>query len=222
MAFGQLLRSGVLHDVEAFAISLHHTVLDSVVHHLDEVAGAIGSAVQIAEVRGAAFGCAAGSNRNIARARCEGFENRLEMLERRGLRAHHQTVAPLDSPHAAAGARIDVLNAFLAQRDGAAHIILVIRVAAIDQDVARFEQGGKFVDHRFGRIARGHHQPHHARLLKQRDERGEIGRALHAFLREFGNLRGVEIERNHLMPAMNQPARHVAAHLAETYHSDLH
>ena len=39
---------GVLEDVQALGIGGHDAVLDPVVHHLDEVAGAGGTAVQIA------------------------------------------------------------------------------------------------------------------------------------------------------------------------------
>ena len=42
VVLGQLLTVGVLEDVEAFGISLHQAVLDPVVHHLHEVAGAEG------------------------------------------------------------------------------------------------------------------------------------------------------------------------------------
>ena len=35
-------------QLEAFAVGLHHRVLDAVVNHLDKMAGAIGTGVQIA------------------------------------------------------------------------------------------------------------------------------------------------------------------------------
>ena len=139
-----------------------------------------------------------------------------------GLGADHQAIAALDSPYAAAGAGIDVLNAFLPERDGAADIVFVIRIAAIDQNVAGFEERGQLVDHRFRGIAGGNHEPGHARFRQLSDESRKLGCAFHAFLLELRDFRPVEIERNDLMSAVHQTARHVAAHFAETYHSDLH
>ena len=51
--------------------------------------------------------------------------------------ADHQAVAAFQSPDAAAGADIGVVNAFVFQRFGAAHIVFEIRVAAVDENVAR-------------------------------------------------------------------------------------
>ncbi len=45
---GQRLAVGVLQNVEAFGIGLHQTVLDAVVDHLDEVAGAVRPGVDVA------------------------------------------------------------------------------------------------------------------------------------------------------------------------------
>ena len=39
---------GMLEDVESFGIGRHDAVLDAVVDHLDEMAGAVRSAVQVA------------------------------------------------------------------------------------------------------------------------------------------------------------------------------
>jgi hypothetical protein len=43
---------GVTQDVETLGIRGHQTVLNSVVHHLDEVSGAVGTAVQVALLGG--------------------------------------------------------------------------------------------------------------------------------------------------------------------------
>src|SRR5690348_593057 len=43
---------GLLENLEAFAVRLEHAVLDTVVHHLDEVAGAVSAHVAIAVLRG--------------------------------------------------------------------------------------------------------------------------------------------------------------------------
>ena len=51
--FRVLADVGVLQDGEALGIGGHDAVLDAVVHHLDEVTGAVGAAVQIAVFGGA-------------------------------------------------------------------------------------------------------------------------------------------------------------------------
>ena len=87
----------------------------------------------------------------------EGFEDGLEIVECVRFRTDHEAIATLDSPHAAAGAGIDVVDAFFAECGGAADIVFVIRIAAIDQDVTGFEKVRQFVDHGFGGLARRDH-----------------------------------------------------------------
>ena len=60
---------GVLQDVEALAVGRHQPVLDPVVDHLHEVAGAGGPAVQVAVLGGAAELLAARRARNRRRGR---------------------------------------------------------------------------------------------------------------------------------------------------------
>src|SRR5438046_2792283 len=45
---------GAAQDGQALGVGGHEAVLDAVVDHLDEVAGAVGPAVQVAALRGAA------------------------------------------------------------------------------------------------------------------------------------------------------------------------
>ena len=47
---------GLAQDVEALGVGGHHAVLDAVVHHLDEVPGAVRAAVQVAVLGGAGVG----------------------------------------------------------------------------------------------------------------------------------------------------------------------
>ena len=104
---------GVLQDVEAFGVRGHQAVLDAVVDHLHEVAGAVSAAMQIA-VRRSAAGRA---DRRHARAGRERGEDRLEARDGVAFAADHQAVAALEAEHAAAGADIDVVDA----RSRAAH-----------------------------------------------------------------------------------------------------
>ena len=56
-----------------------------------------------------------------------------------GFAANHLAKPALESPYAAAGAGIDVVEALSAQCLGAAKIVHIVRIAAVDQDVARLE-----------------------------------------------------------------------------------
>src|SRR5262245_1493937 len=101
MAVRHLLLSRVAEDVKAFGIGLHQPVLDAVVHHLDEVAGAGGAAIDVALFGGAAELLTAGSSGNVADAGRERFENGIKMIERFARSANHHAIAALQSPDAA-------------------------------------------------------------------------------------------------------------------------
>ena len=111
-----------LHDREALGIRLQHPVLDAVVHHLDEVSGAGRTNVQ--EPIG----------------RCEGFEDRAPVLDGVALTARHEAVAHRETPHAAAGTRVDVADAPLCAARGARDRVVVVAVATVDDGVALAEQ----------------------------------------------------------------------------------
>ena len=76
--FRQVFAGRVLENVEALGIGLHHAVLDAVVHHLHEVPGAGGAAVDVAVFRGAAHFLAARSAGDVAAARSQRLEDRIE------------------------------------------------------------------------------------------------------------------------------------------------
>ncbi len=61
------------------------------------------------------------------------------MTHNRFLPADHQTVSPLRSPHAPAGSAIDVVDSFALQLTCAPDIVVIVRIATIDYDVARFQ-----------------------------------------------------------------------------------
>src|SRR6185312_6648153 len=110
---------------------LHEAVLNAVVHHLHEVAGAHRAAMQPAILRGALLAFAAGSWWNAAAAGRQRLPDGRQPLDRLGLAADHQAVAAVEAPHAAAGAGVDVEDAFLRQRAGAPHVVLVVGIAAV-------------------------------------------------------------------------------------------
>ena len=81
---------GVVQDVEPLGVRGHERVLDAVVHHLHEVAGAGGSAVQVAHLLGRGIAGAAGRalGRGLdARARARGRSDRAGRPPRRGRRS---------------------------------------------------------------------------------------------------------------------------------------
>ena len=67
-----LAHVGRAQHVEPFGIRSHDPVLDTVVYHLDEMTGAVRSAVQVAPLRGALDLLAARSALDGADARSEG------------------------------------------------------------------------------------------------------------------------------------------------------
>src|SRR6266581_7218005 len=95
-------RVGVLENVEALCISGHQAVLDAVVDHFDEMAGARRAAVEIAFLGSAADFFASRSAVNIATTGRKRFENGIETLYDGCLAADHLTIAPLEAPDAAA------------------------------------------------------------------------------------------------------------------------
>ena len=74
---------GVAQDAHALGVGGHDAVLDAVVHHLDEVAGAARPAVQIALLGGAADLLASRRARDVARAGRQRGEDRVEALHHR-------------------------------------------------------------------------------------------------------------------------------------------
>src|SRR5260221_581972 len=156
---------GVFQNVEAFGVRRHQAVFNSVVNHLYEVACTVRTAMQIAFFGGAGGLFAAWCAVDVAAAGRQRFENRVEVFHHFVFAADHLAVAALQSPHAAAGANIDVVNALGLQLFGAANVVDVVGVAAVDQNVASGEFRDQFTDRSIDH-GRGNHQPDGARLLQ--------------------------------------------------------
>ena len=129
-----------MQDVQAFCVRSHQRVLDAVVHHLHEVAGARGPAVQVADLLGRGI---AGRDPACARrgldARRERAEDRIEPCDRAVGSTDHQAEAAFESEHPAARPAVDVVD-LLAQRAARARdVVAVEAVAAVDDRVARRE-----------------------------------------------------------------------------------
>src|SRR5215471_9145259 len=71
---------GMLQDVESLGVGGHQSILDSVVHHLDEVAGSRWPAMQVALFGGSRDFLASRCSGNVAASRGERLEDRIEML----------------------------------------------------------------------------------------------------------------------------------------------
>ena len=85
------------------------------------------------------------------------------MLDSSGRAANHQTVTSFQPPDTAAGANVDILDSLGRELLSAPDVIDVIRIAAINQNVAGFQIGrnaGNGVVH----DRSGNHQPDGARL----------------------------------------------------------
>ena len=213
----------VAQDVEALGIGLHHSVLDAVMHHLDEVPGAGRTGVNVAALGAGIAFLAARRARDIAEPRSERREDRIEVIDSLLRAADHHAIAALDTPDAAGRAAIDVANALRRQFFGVADVVLVKGIAAVDDDVVPVQQAAELLDHLFGDLARRQHQPNGARLFSELlHQIGNRRRRCGAVLcQRFARLGGSRVHHA-VVSRLHQAARHVAAHLAESDHADLH
>src|SRR5262245_20385492 len=121
MLGGNAAGCGVAEDVEAFGVGLHQPVLDAVVHHLHEVAGAFRSAMETPEFGRASAG-PAWRRRRGARPRGERPEDRLEPRDLFSGTADHEAVAAIDAPDATARADVHVVNLSTPQLARPSHV----------------------------------------------------------------------------------------------------
>src|SRR5262249_56218142 len=115
----------------------HHAVFDAVMHHLDEMTGAVRPAMQPALLGRAAGLLASRRARDVAAARRKGGEDRVEMFHDVGLAADHHAIAAFESPDAAAGADIDIMDALGRELLGAADVFDIVRITALHPDLSR-------------------------------------------------------------------------------------
>ena len=142
------------------------------------------------------------------------------------LAARHHARA-VQRPLLAAGhAHADEADAGVLQRGEAAVGVGVLRVAAVDQDVARLEVRQKLVDHVVDRLARLHHDDDGARLGDRRDEiRQRLRReeaALAAVLaHELVGAFAMAIVERHAKAFSRRVAGEIGAHHGEAEHADI-
>ena len=104
---------------------------------------------------------------------------------------------------------------------GAADIVDIVGIAAVDDRVASLERrqkiGDRLVDDR-----RGNHQPDRARLFELLGQVRQRGAADRLFVDQPLDGLGGHIEDHAFVAAGEEPADHVGAHAPQTDHSKLH
>src|SRR5260370_15749757 len=103
---------GRTQNADALRVGGHDAVLYSVVHHLDEVAGTVRPAMQVALLRGAGSFLPSGGARYLASAGSQRREQRVEVRDDLRFAADHHAVAPFQPPDSAPGPDIALLNPF--------------------------------------------------------------------------------------------------------------
>ena len=200
-----------LQQVVDLGDELHVAVLDPVVHHLDVVPGP--ARAHVGDARLAVVGLCG-----------DGAEDGGERVPRRARAARHD--------------RWSVKRAFLAARHAGAHEVEaaggeLVRapigvdeegVAAVNQDVARFEMRLEVRDDAVDGLARRDHDENPPRALQHdhqvgRAVGGRDGLALRRAVHERLRLGGVEIVADDWKPAALDVAREIRAHHPESDHT---
>ena len=107
------------------------------------------------------------------------------------------------------------------QRRRPADVVVVVRIAAVDQRVVGRQQPRQRLDLGVHQRRR-HHQPHRARRSQRGDELVERGRPGGAFGHQRGDRLLRHVEDHALVARPDQPAHHVAAHPSQSDHPQLH
>ena len=144
------------------------------------------------------------------------------MRDRVTVAADHHAIAPLDAPHAAAGPDVEVAYALGFEPTGTAHIILVMGVATVDQDVVAIHAGAETHHRRLSRVSGRQHHPDGTRLVELDHQIIERGRCLGALTGKVANRRSVAVEHHAVVTMAHQPAHDVSAHPAKADHAQLH
>ena len=164
---------------------------------------------------------AAGGARRGVRAGGERPEDRVEALHRLVGAPDHEAVAPLEPEDAAAGSAVDVVDPALGQGGGAADVVTVVGVAAVDHGVARVERLRDVGDGPLGDLARGDHGPDGAWRVQLGSELGQRLRGLGALGGERLDRCGVDVVDDAPMPVPPKAPDDVGAHPPEAHHSEL-
>ncbi len=188
----------LLEQLPALGVRLHDGVLDAVVNHLGEVAGAR---------------LLAGVHEAGVTLGLERVEGGLHLGDVGVGAAAHQGVAVLQAPDPAGDTAVDEPDALRGQEVGVDLVVGPLGVAAVDDQVTLAEELGELLDGVAGRVARRDHHPDDLRARQLPDHLGQA--------RGVGDVR-VAVVADHRVPGVAQAAPHVATHLAETDESEFH
>ena len=154
-------------------------------------------------------------------ARRERREDRCEARNGLGLAADHQAVAAAFTRRAAAGADVEVVMSRCAQSLRPPHVVAVVRIAAVDDDVAGAEMRHQGVEHAVDHRGR-HHQPDRARRGQLRDELGERVRGHGTLAAQRRHRCRLRVVNDAFVALLHEAPHHARAHPTQTDHSELH
>ena len=170
------------------------------------------SAVEIAFFGGAASAVAPRCARDVGPARCQCAKDRIQAFRNISFAPDHETVTALQSPNAAAGAGIEVIDFFRPQHCCAAHVVFVVGITAIYNNVARLHAVGQRSDCLLGGVSRRQHQPNNTRGSEGAKQVHERRRTPSTFGTELFYGRAIDVKHHTFMASTHQPPGHVAAH----------
>jgi hypothetical protein len=113
------------------------------------------------------------------------------------------------------------MDAALLEHRGMAEVVDVVRVPAVDHDVAGLEHVGDGADRLRGDLAGRNHDPDRARRLELLGELLERTRALRAARLDRGHRVGMDVVADAAVPVLEQPPDEPGAHAPEADHSEL-
>jgi len=185
------------------------------------MARAMGAAVQVALLGGAGAAFARGRVGGRLRPRREAAENRLQAAEVAGIAADHEAVSPRESPHAAAGADVHVVQSLSRHRFGPPYPVLVVGVTTVDDEIAGFHPRCQRVQQRV-HASGGDHDPDAARRLQGAQQRLQGFGSGGAFGNERRHIRWLRVVYDASVPVTHETPYHIGAHAPETDHAELH
>ncbi|MNG85399.1 hypothetical protein D3C79_441580 [compost metagenome] len=114
------------------------------------------------------------------------------------------------------------MQAALGQFCGAAHVVLVEGVAAVDDRIARLQHFGQLRDGLLGGVTSRQHHPYRARRFQLLYQCTEVMRALGAFALQADDGFTVAVVHHGAVTGAHQAPCDIAAHTAQPDDSQLH
>ena len=176
------------------------------------MAGAVRSGMDVTVLGARIAAVTARRARHVTGTWRQRFEDRIELVDDIFRAADHHAVAAFEPPDAAAGANVDMMDVALFKSFGAADIVFPECVAAVDNDIAGFQQPFELDDDTFGNFSGREHDPDNARRTKLPHQSVETCRSGRADATQFSDGLGVMVVDDNLMPVLHQSARDISAH----------